>query len=86
MRRSVVEAILPIRTLYSFIPAMVRSAGFKVVEHPVRHHPRTLGVSKYSLRIFLWRPLIDMLGMLWFTRRRIPATPFLNPSDSLAPE
>ena len=69
-RREVRESFVPLLTLYSFLPAMARAAGFRVAECPVRHRPRTHGTSKYGLWVMLWRPLIDMLGMAWFIRRR----------------
>ncbi len=70
--RRVVAAFIPIQTLYSFMPALAMSAGFSVVELPVRHRPRPGGRSKYGVRHFLWRPLLDLLGVWWFTRRRCP--------------
>ena len=79
-RREVREAFIPIRTLYSFIPALARAAGFRIVEEPVNHRPRTKGVSKYGLGVMLWRPLIDMLGVCWFIRRRC-ATPAQIPFE-----
>jgi glycosyltransferase involved in cell wall biosynthesis len=72
-RREVVDAFLPIRTLYSFMPALAVGAGFRVVEAEVRHRPRTRGDSKYGLRVMLWRPLVDLIGVKWFLSRRIPA-------------
>lgn len=73
-RREVVSAFIPIRTLYSFMPAMTVAAGFKVVEEPVAHRPRLKGVSSYNLKVFLWRPVLDLLGVWWFSTRRFPAT------------
>ncbi len=71
--RRVIEAFIPIRTLSSFIPALAVAAGFRVVQHPVRHHrPRLRGNAKYGLRVFLWRPVLDMLGVWWFRHRRFP--------------
>lgn len=70
-RREVAGAFLPIRTLYSFMPALAVTAGFRVIEHPVNHRPRTTGVSKYGLGVMLWRPLVDMLGIRWFQSRHI---------------
>ncbi|HEV7866642.1 MAG TPA: glycosyltransferase family 2 protein [Chthoniobacteraceae bacterium] len=70
-RREVAGAFLPIRTLYSFMPALTVAAGFRVAEHPVNHRPRTAGASKYGLRAMLWRPLLDMLGVWWFIQRRV---------------
>ena len=68
-RRSVVDSLIPIRTLYSFIPALARAGGYSVTEWPVAHRPREGGVSHYGLGPFLWRPALDMLGVWWFTRR-----------------
>jgi glycosyltransferase involved in cell wall biosynthesis len=70
MRREVVTALIPIGTLYSFIPALARAAGFRVAETVVTHRPRLGGVSKYSFVCFLVWPLVDLLGVWWFTRRR----------------
>ena len=70
--RRVVEAFIPMRTLYSFIPALAKSAGFTIRQVPVRHRPRSGGKSKYGVRQFLWKPLLDMAGVWWFTRRRCP--------------
>ncbi len=70
-RCEVAAAFLPIRTLYSFMPALAVAAGFRVVEQAVSHRARTAGESKYGLRAMLWRPAVDMLGVWWFTRRRL---------------
>ena len=70
MRREVVDALIPIRTLYSFIPALAVAAGHRVVECPVQHRSRQAGTAHYGLRAFAWRPLLDMVGVWWFTRRR----------------
>jgi dolichol-phosphate mannosyltransferase len=71
LRREVAAEFLPIATLYSFMPALAVAAGFRVVEQPVAHRPRLAGASNYGLRRFLWRPALDMLGVWWFTRRRV---------------
>lgn len=71
MRREVCSALIPIRTLYSFIPALAVAAGFRVAQVPVRHRARHGGASSYGLRAFLWRPFMDMLGLLWFRNRCI---------------
>lgn len=77
-RREVVPALLPIRTLYSFMPAMAVAAGFKVQQLPVQHRGRKTGTSSYGLRAFLWRPLMDMLGLMWFRRRCLPLCHILH--------
>jgi glycosyltransferase involved in cell wall biosynthesis len=70
-RKEVANSFIPIRTLYSFMPALAVAAGFRVVEEPVNHRPRRAGKSKYGLVAMAWRPLVDMLGIRWFARRRI---------------
>ncbi len=71
MRRPVIAALPPIRTLYSFIPAFAAQAGFVVGECPVGHRARQGGTSSYGLRAFLWRPMIDMLGVRWYGARSV---------------
>jgi dolichol-phosphate mannosyltransferase len=68
--REVSDAFIPMQTLYSFMPALAKAAGFSIAEFPVNHRPRRSGVAKYNLRVFLWRPAIDLLGVCWFSRRR----------------
>ncbi len=72
MERRVVGSLIPIRTLYSFIPALAVAAGFRVAEVEVNHRPRRGGESKYGMRRFLFWPLLDMLGLWWFIHRRCP--------------
>ncbi|MGI8956524.1 MAG: glycosyltransferase [Chthoniobacterales bacterium] len=69
-RREVVAAFIPIRTLYSFMPALAVAAGFRVVEQPVRHRRRERGVSKYTAWSFLIMPIVDFIGLRWFRSRR----------------
>ena len=69
-RREVVESFIPIRTLYSFMAAMAVAGGFRLRQIEVAHRPRTRGVSKYGLSVFWWKPMVDMLGIFWFSRRR----------------
>jgi dolichol-phosphate mannosyltransferase len=71
MRRAVVDALPPIRTLYSFIPALALAAGFTVGQCPVGHRPRQGGQSSYGLHAFLWRPFVDMLGVRWYSTRLV---------------
>lgn len=60
-RRDLLERTILYSDLHRFIPALaVGSAGARIAEIPVRHHPRTRGVSKYGLsRIF--KVLADLL-------------------------
>ena len=71
-KREVVSSFLPMRTLYSFMPALAVAAGFRVVQVPVQHRARERGTSHYGLGVMLWRPALDMLGLWWWRQRRFP--------------
>lgn len=68
-RREVAGSFVPIRTMYSFIPAFAVAAGFTVREVPVAHRPRRAGESKYGLRAMAVLPLLDLLALCWLLRR-----------------
>jgi len=69
-RREVTSAFIPIRTLYSFMPALAVEAGFRVAEEPVNDRCRQYGSSRYTVRSFLLFPIIDFIGVAWFNSRR----------------
>ena len=71
-RREIVGSLLPIRSLYSFIPAMAVNAGYRIIELPVRHLPRRHGHSNYGLSVFFWRPAADMIALWWLFKRSVP--------------
>lgn len=71
MRRACVPALFPFRGVHRFIPALIKNAGFRVVEIPVNHRPRRHGVSKYGLGNRALRATTDMLGVRWLQSRRI---------------
>ena len=68
-RREVVEVLLPLKTLYSFMPALAKAGGFRLAELPVRHRPRLGGKSSYGFVAFLWKPAVDLVGVWWFRKR-----------------
>ena len=78
MKREVSDSLIPIRTLYSFIPALAVAAGFRVAEVAINHRPRRGGESKYGLRHFWYWPFLDMLGVWWFSRRRCPTSSLIQ--------
>ena len=71
-RSEVVESLLSIRTLYSLMGAMAAAAEFRLFQIEVVQRSRRHGQSKYGLSIFWWKPLIDMIGIYWFSERRFP--------------
>lgn len=71
MRRVCVDTLVPFKGVHRFIPAFVKSAGFKIVEVPVNHRPRQFGVSKYGLGNRAIRATLDMFGVRWLQSRRL---------------
>jgi hypothetical protein len=57
--------------VHRFIPALVKNAGFTIVEVPVDHRPRQFGVSKYGLGNRALRATLDMFGVRWLQSRRL---------------
>ncbi len=70
MRRDCVSALLPFKGMHRFIPALVKGAGYRLVEIPVSHRPRRFGQSKYGLGNRALRATIDMFGVRWLLSRR----------------
>jgi dolichol-phosphate mannosyltransferase len=56
--------------MHRFMPALVLSAGYKIGEMPVEHRARHAGVSKVAGGKRAVRATLDLLGMLWFSRRQ----------------
>jgi dolichol-phosphate mannosyltransferase len=71
MRRECVSALIPFKGMHRFIPALVKGAGFQVIEVPVNHRPRKFGESKYGLGNRALRATIDMFGVRWLLSRRL---------------
>ena len=71
MRRECVCALVPFKGMHRFIPALVKGAGYRLVEVPVNHRPRRFGQSKYGLGNRAVRATIDMFGVRWLLSRRL---------------
>jgi glycosyltransferase involved in cell wall biosynthesis len=71
MRRECISALLPFKGMHRFIPALVKGAGYRLVEIPVNHRPRKFGNSKYGLGNRALRATIDMFGVRWLLSRRL---------------
>jgi dolichol-phosphate mannosyltransferase len=71
MKRECIEALVPFKGMHRFIPALVKGAGYRLVEVPVNHRPRKFGQSKYGLGNRAWRATMDMFGVRWLLSRRL---------------
>ena len=71
MRRECMSTLLPFKGMHRFIPALVKAAGYRLVEVPVNHRPRRFGKSKYGLGNRALRATTDMFGVRWLLSRRL---------------
>jgi len=71
MRRECVTVLFPFKGMHRFIPALIKDAGYRLVEIPVNHRPRRFGQTKYGLGNRAVRATIDMFGVRWLLSRRL---------------
>jgi dolichol-phosphate mannosyltransferase len=71
MRRECGDALVPFKGMHRFIPALVRGAGYRLVEIPVNHRPRRFGQTKYGFGSRALRATTDMFGVRWLLSRRL---------------
>jgi glycosyltransferase involved in cell wall biosynthesis len=65
-RREVMEGVRLYGEMHRFIPIYATWHGARVLEVPVRHHPRKSGRSKYGLGR-AWRVVLDLLVVKFLT-------------------
>lgn len=70
-RRECVRYLVSFNGAHRFFGAVLKSAGMRIAECPVRHHARQFGVSKYGIRNRLGRGLFDLVGVAWLQRRLV---------------
>jgi glycosyltransferase involved in cell wall biosynthesis len=71
MKRECIGALVPFKGMHRFIPALVKGAGYRLVEIPVNHRARKFGESKYGLGNRALRATTDMFGVRWLLSRRL---------------
>jgi dolichol-phosphate mannosyltransferase len=71
MRRECVTALVPFKGMHRFIPALIKGAGYHLVEIPVNHRARKFGLSKYGLGNRAVRATVDMFGVRWLLSRQL---------------
>jgi dolichol-phosphate mannosyltransferase len=71
MKRECADALVPFKGMHRFIPALIRGAGYQLVEIPVNHRPRRFGQTKYGFGSRAWRATMDMFGVRWLLSRRL---------------
>src|SRR5256885_17121653 len=71
MRRECVGALVPFKGMHRLIPALVKGAGYRLVELPVNHRPRRFGQTKYGFGNPAVPRTIDMIRVRWLLSRRL---------------
>ena len=71
MRRECAGALVPFKGMHRFIPALIRGAGYRLVEISVNHRPRRFGQTKYGFGSRALRATMDMFGVRWLLSRRL---------------
>jgi len=71
MRRQCLSTLVPFKGMHRFIPALVKGAGYRLVEVPVNHRPRRFGQTKYGFGSRAVRATVDMFGVRWLLSRQL---------------
>jgi glycosyltransferase involved in cell wall biosynthesis len=71
MHRHCLAGLDAFHGFHRFVPTLLRQAGHRVIEVPVRHRPRRHGISHYGVRNRAWRAFVDLLGVRWMNSRRL---------------
>ncbi len=66
-RKEVVKDVRVYGELHRYIPVLAHWLGYKVSEHPVVHHRRKYGKTKFGMGRF-WKGFLDLLTVLFTTR------------------
>lgn len=56
-------------SMHRFLPALIKRAGWDVIEEPVNDRKRWHGQSKYGFFDRLFAGIFDLIGMMWLVRR-----------------
>jgi dolichol-phosphate mannosyltransferase len=69
IRRRAFQDLPYFASMHRFLPALIKRAGWDVVEEPVADRVRLHGVSKYGFLGRLGAGIVDLAGMMWLVRR-----------------
>jgi len=70
-RKDAVMRIKMYRGMHRFLPTLIRTEGYEVLEMPVRHRERRHGASKYGIANRALSGLADVLAVRWMRARTI---------------
>jgi glycosyltransferase involved in cell wall biosynthesis len=70
-RRECLASLKLYTGMHRFLPTLLRIEGYRVVQLPVNHRPRTRGTSKYGVWNRVFRSFIDLLAVRWMRKRHL---------------
>ena len=74
MRTSILRQVRPFDGMHRFLPTLMKMAGAKVKETPVRHRPRIAGRSNYGVINRAVSSFLDLLAVRWMQKRQLHYT------------
>jgi len=70
-RRECIDRLKLFNGMHRFLPTLVKMEGYRVVEVPVNHRPRTAGKAKYGMLNRVFKALRDAFAVRWMQQRAI---------------
>jgi glycosyltransferase involved in cell wall biosynthesis len=70
-RRECIDRLKLFNGMHRFLPTLVKMEGYKVIEVPVNHRPRTAGKAKYGVLNRVFKALRDAFAVRWMQQRML---------------
>jgi dolichol-phosphate mannosyltransferase len=70
-RRECLDRLKLFNGMHRFLPTLVKMEGYRVVEVPVNHRPRTAGKAKYGVLNRVFKALRDAFAVRWMQARTV---------------
>jgi glycosyltransferase involved in cell wall biosynthesis len=71
MKRSALQNIKLYNGMHRFLSSLLKMEGYKVIEIPVNHFPRTRGKGKYTILGRILKVLTDLCVLRWMKNRHL---------------
>jgi dolichol-phosphate mannosyltransferase len=68
-RRECIDRLKLFNGMHRFLPTLVKMEGYRVIEVPVNHRPRTAGKAKYGVLNRVFKALRDAFAVRWMQQR-----------------
>lgn len=70
-RRECAERLPLFAGMHRFLPTLIATQNYRLMEVPVNHRPRLRGLTKYSIHNRLWVGITDLFGVMWLKKRAV---------------